>query len=69
MRGVALPILMGLGKPRRPAFALAAMGVINVVISVALIGERQLPKEETVFVISEIFRMSGEREGNERVVS
>jgi O-antigen/teichoic acid export membrane protein len=38
VRGVALPILLGLGKPGRPALALLAMGVLNVAISVALVG-------------------------------
>ena len=37
VRGVALPILMGLGKPRSPAIALLLMGVMNVLISIALI--------------------------------
>jgi len=37
VRGVALPILMGLGKPRRPALALLLMGIVNVLISLALI--------------------------------
>lgn len=37
VRGVALPILMGLGRPGRPALALALMGVLNLALSVALI--------------------------------
>ncbi len=37
VRGVALPLLMGLGKPRFPAFALLAMGVINLVLSLLLV--------------------------------
>ena len=37
VRGVALPILMGLGKPGRPALALLLMGVINLGISIALV--------------------------------
>jgi len=37
VRGVALPILMGLGKPVRPALALLAMGAVNVAISVVLV--------------------------------
>ena len=37
VRGVALPLLMGLGKPRFPAFALLGMGVINLVVSLALV--------------------------------
>lgn len=36
VRGVALPILMGLGKPRVPAFGLVAAGVLNLALSVAL---------------------------------
>jgi O-antigen/teichoic acid export membrane protein len=38
VRGVALPILMGLGSPARPAIALLVMGLVNVAISVALVG-------------------------------
>ncbi len=38
VRGVALPILMGLHKPKRPASALLGMGVINVILSITLIG-------------------------------
>lgn len=37
VRGVALPILMGLGKPRAPALALLVMGLVNLVISLALV--------------------------------
>ncbi len=37
VRGVALPILMGLGKPAWPACALLVMGVVNVAISLALV--------------------------------
>ena len=37
VRGVALPILMGLGLPRRPAFALLGMGALNLVLSLALV--------------------------------
>ncbi len=37
VRGVALPILMGLGKPGRPALGLLLMGVVNLAISVALV--------------------------------
>lgn len=37
MRGVALPILMGLGRPARPAIALLGMGLLNLVLSVLLI--------------------------------
>jgi O-antigen/teichoic acid export membrane protein len=36
VRGVALPILMGLGKPKAPTIAFLVAGVLNVVISVAL---------------------------------
>jgi O-antigen/teichoic acid export membrane protein len=35
-RGVALPILMGLGKPKAPAIAFLSAGVLNVVLSVIL---------------------------------
>lgn len=38
VRGVALPILMGLGQPQRPTLALLAMGAINVLLSVLLVG-------------------------------
>lgn len=38
VRGVALPILMGLDKPRRPALALLVMGLVNVALSIALVG-------------------------------
>ena len=38
VRGVALPILMGLGKPRLPALAFLAAGVLNLVLSIALVG-------------------------------
>jgi O-antigen/teichoic acid export membrane protein len=37
VRGVALPLLMGLGKPRAPALAQVAMGAANVAISLALV--------------------------------
>jgi peptidoglycan biosynthesis protein MviN/MurJ (putative lipid II flippase) len=33
-----LPILMGLGQPAKPAAALLAMGVVNVGLSIALVG-------------------------------
>lgn len=39
VRGVALPVLMGLGKPRAPALALLAMGAVNVAISLALVAQ------------------------------
>lgn len=37
VRGVALPLLMGLGKPRFPALALLLMGAVNVALSLALV--------------------------------
>lgn len=37
IRGVALPVLLGLGKPRAPALALLAMGLVNLGISLALV--------------------------------
>ena len=36
VRGVALPILMGLGKPRTPTIAFVAAGVLNLILSLAL---------------------------------
>ena len=36
VRGVALPVLMGLGKPRAPTIAFLAAGVMNLVLSVLL---------------------------------
>jgi O-antigen/teichoic acid export membrane protein len=36
VRGVALPILMGLGKPRAPTIAFLGAGVLNLVMSLAL---------------------------------
>ena len=38
IRGVALPILMGIGKPRIPTIAFLLTGVCNLALSVALIG-------------------------------
>ena len=38
VRGVAIPILMGIGKPRTPTVAFLVTGVLNVVLSIALIG-------------------------------
>ena len=35
-RGVALPILMGIGKPKAPTVAFLATGLLNVVMSLAL---------------------------------
>lgn len=37
VRGVALPILMGLGLPGRPALALLGMGLLNLALSLALV--------------------------------
>ena len=37
VRGVALPLLLGLGKPRAPAIALLAMGLLNLAISLSLV--------------------------------
>jgi O-antigen/teichoic acid export membrane protein len=36
VRGVALPLLMGLGKPRTPTIAFLAAGLLNLVLSIAL---------------------------------
>jgi len=36
VRGVALPILMGLGKPRTPTLAFVGAGVLNLILSIAL---------------------------------
>jgi O-antigen/teichoic acid export membrane protein len=36
VRGVALPIMMGLGKPQVPTVAFLATGVLNLVLSIAL---------------------------------
>jgi len=38
VRAVALPVLIGLGKPKIPAIALAVAGVLNLGLSVLLIG-------------------------------
>jgi O-antigen/teichoic acid export membrane protein len=38
VRGVALPVLLGLGKPGLPAIALLAMGALNLGLSLALVG-------------------------------
>jgi O-antigen/teichoic acid export membrane protein len=38
VRGVALPVLMGLGRPRGPAFGLLAMGLANLGLSLVLVG-------------------------------
>jgi O-antigen/teichoic acid export membrane protein len=37
IRGVGLPIVMGLGKPERPAIAFLLSGVLNLVIALALV--------------------------------
>jgi O-antigen/teichoic acid export membrane protein len=37
VRGVALPILMGLGLPSRPALGILAMGLLNLGISLAVV--------------------------------
>ena len=36
VRGVALPILMGLGKPRIPTVAFVGAGVLNLILSIVL---------------------------------
>ena len=36
VRGVALPVMMGLGKPKLPTIAFVAAGLMNVVLSIAL---------------------------------
>jgi O-antigen/teichoic acid export membrane protein len=36
VRGVALPILMGLGKPKRPTVAFLAAGALNLALSIGL---------------------------------
>jgi O-antigen/teichoic acid export membrane protein len=38
VRGVAMPILMGLGKPKAPAIGIVVAGVANLVLSLALVG-------------------------------
>jgi len=38
VRGVALPILMGLGKARLPTIGFLVAGVLNLVLSIALVG-------------------------------
>jgi O-antigen/teichoic acid export membrane protein len=38
IRGVAIPILMGIGKPRTPTIAFLITGISNVVLSALLIG-------------------------------
>jgi O-antigen/teichoic acid export membrane protein len=41
-RGVALPMLMGLGKPKRPTIAFVIGGLVNVGLSILLIRSRGL---------------------------
>jgi O-antigen/teichoic acid export membrane protein len=36
VRGVALPVLMGIGKPKLPTIAFVVAGILNVAISIAL---------------------------------
>ncbi len=36
VRGVALPVLMGIGKPRKATVAFLASGVLNLILSIAL---------------------------------
>jgi len=43
VRGVALPILMGLGKPRLPTFAFLATGLLNLGLSILLVGPLGIP--------------------------
>ena len=38
VRGVALPVLLGLGRPRVPTLVFLATGVLNLVLSIALAG-------------------------------
>ena len=37
VRGVALPVLLGLGKPKVPGLALLAMGLVNLALSLVLV--------------------------------
>jgi O-antigen/teichoic acid export membrane protein len=39
MRGVALPVLMGIGKTKGPGFGLLAMGLTNLAMSVVLVNQ------------------------------
>ena len=43
VRGVALPILMGIGKPRLPAIAFLITGIVNLVLSILLVRPMGLP--------------------------
>lgn len=38
VRGVALPILIGIGQPKAPTVAFATAGIVNLVLSILLIG-------------------------------
>jgi O-antigen/teichoic acid export membrane protein len=38
VRGVALPVLMGMGKPKLPTVAFVVAGIVNVLMSIALAG-------------------------------
>lgn len=38
VRGVALPVLMGLGKPRTPTIAFIVAGLLNLILSIVLAG-------------------------------
>ena len=38
VRGVALPVMMGLGKPKIPTLAFLGAGLLNLALSIALIG-------------------------------
>jgi O-antigen/teichoic acid export membrane protein len=43
VRGVALPILMGLGKPGAPAIGIVVTGLVNLALSLALVKPMGLP--------------------------
>jgi O-antigen/teichoic acid export membrane protein len=43
VRGVALPVLMGIGKPRTPTIAFIGAGLLNLGLSVLLVGPFGLP--------------------------
>lgn len=38
VRAVAVPVLLGLGTPRKPALGILAMGIVNLGLSLALVG-------------------------------
>ena len=42
VRGVALPILLGLGEARRPAIGLLTMGLVNICLSIYLVQDPKL---------------------------